>query len=180
VPNSTPFKLWGIRYEKWGIKLKLLPTERKKRTDGFLVTTFNLVRHLKQLLLPRYVCLTAIDDRDWYLQWTLKIYWILMVSMRKKWTPIHCQWWSNMVPQFLIRQCSWVPNIRYCSRIGDVRHCSSVSEVKYCSWMVEVRCCCWVVDVPVFGQDADAEYLACHYYTALPRSVIAVVYCTKQ
>jgi len=76
----------------------------------------------------------------------------------------------------------WVPEVRdsyqftsevsqYYSRVPDTRYCSRISNVQYCSGLV---------DVPIFSQDADATYLACHYYAALPRSVIVVVYCTKQ
>jgi len=40
----------------WGIKLNSFQLDKKKKSIRILVTTFNLVRHLEQLLLPR-ICL---------------------------------------------------------------------------------------------------------------------------
>ena len=75
---------------KMGNKIKIPSDwERRKELLNILVTAFNLDWHLKHLLLPSCICLTAIHDRHWYWkigywQWTLKNYMDIY---------IYIQWW---------------------------------------------------------------------------------------
>ena len=134
-----------------GNKIKIpSDCERRKELLNILVTTFNLDWHLKHLLLPSCICLTAIHDRLWYWknigywQWTLKNYMDIY---------IYIHWWycSSISQASIIPEgrwyCSdagidygWVSEVRdsyqftsevsqYCFRVPNTRYCSRISNI---------------------------------------------------
>ena len=139
-----------IPYENLGLNSFQL---RRKENCTNPCYNFNLVQHIKQLLLPR-ICLfdrklmIAIDiGNTGYWQWLLLAMDIEEIWMMYGDQILFSSSWSNIVPEFLIRY----------QILFQTRWCQTLS------------------------QDADARYLAYHYYTALLRkALLAIVYCTEQ
>jgi len=132
----------GIPYENLGLNSFQL---RKKRTARILVTTSTLFNTLNNCCCREFVCLTE--------NWWSSLVLAMVIIGNGHWRNMDDVWWSNIILEFLIEHCSWVPD----QILFQTRWCQTLS------------------------QDADARYLAYHYYTALFRkALLAIVYCTEQ
>jgi len=147
-----------------------------------------LVQHLKQLLLPSCICLTALDDQLWYWstlvlemvdidndlygQWTLKT-WVGMDNGHRRYL-VNEHWriyWILMMSIHIYLLLFLIPTLFLRSWLET----SPEFLIEQCSEVPVLDSNCWCSNV-------GPRHLAycCCYYTAPQQSVIAIVYCTKQ
>jgi len=131
--------------------VKFLPTEKKKRTARILVTTSTLFDTLNNCCCREFVCLTENC-------WSRLILAILDIGNGYYW-------------QWKLKKYGWCMVIKYYSRVPD----RTLFQNTWYQILFQTHWC------QTLSQEADARYLAYHYYTALLRkALLAIVYCTEQ